>query len=47
MRPSGSQIVPGAQSITTDHSPDAQRWNVLVMQYQAPSEPAQEEPTVI
>lgn len=47
VRPSGSQIVPGAQSITADHSPEAQRWNVLVMQYHAPSEPVQEVPTVI
>lgn len=45
VRPSGSQMAPWVQSCTADHSPDAHRWKVSVMQYQAPSESAQEEPT--
>lgn len=45
VRPSGSQTVPGAQSIASLHWPDAHRWKLLVMQYQAPSLSAQEVPT--
>lgn len=45
--PTGPHVVPGAQATTLDHAPDAQRWNAVAMQYQAPSRSfsAQDEPT--
>lgn len=40
-------MVPSAMFITTLHCPEAQRWNEVDIQFQAPSELEQSEPTAI